>query len=169
MSVLRQTRAALALLAVAVVVVACSSESSKGSAARTAGTTPSGSPVATAPSTTLKPVELCPSSEELFCARSPHAFVQTGAHGDEVSPLALAPGAVPTAETPVALSGVNLKQGPYRRGGEWTSELLDTRHPIDGIGRRPARLKSTRSLTTWHFDRLMKYSALCAMARRSRA
>ena len=126
MSVLRQTRAALALLAVAVVVVACSSESSKGSAARTAGTTPSGSPVATAPSTTLKPVELCPSSEELFCARSPHAFVQTGAHGDEVSPLALAPGAAPTAETPVALSGVNLKQGPYRRGGEWTSELLDT-------------------------------------------
>ena len=97
MSVLRQTRAALALLAVAVVVVACSSESSKGSAARTAGTTPSGSPVATAPSTTLKPVELCPSSEELFCARSPHAFVQTGAHGDEVSPLALAPGAAPTS------------------------------------------------------------------------
>lgn len=77
-------------------------------------------------------VEECPETQELYCARAPHAFVQTGSHGDEVSTAALKPGAVPAAEAPVALNGVNLKQGPYRDNGRWTTELV--RQELEALG-----------------------------------
>ncbi len=110
-------------------IAACSSQSAESSGGPTAsslGPGPAGSPSTSALRPKPSPAQRCPHSDELFCARSPHAFVQTGAHGDEVSPQALAPGAAPEAETPVALNGVNLKQGPYRDGDRWTTELVDT-------------------------------------------
>lgn len=122
-----RARAGLPVVLVALAFVACSSESSTQPNAGRADTPATGLAEGRAPSAPPpKPAKRCPSSDELFCARAPHAFVQTGAHGDEVSPEALAPGASPTAETPVALNGVNLKQGPYRDGDRWTTKLVET-------------------------------------------
>lgn len=83
-------------------------------------------------SDSAQPVGECPDTDELFCARAPHAFVQSGAHGDELSPQALAEGAKPAAEVPVALNGVNLKQGPYRQDGQWTNDLV--RKELEAMG-----------------------------------
>ena len=80
----------------------------------------------------------CPATDELFCAVAPHAFIQTGAHGDEVSPLALGAGAKPTAEVPVTLNGVNLKQGPYRERGRWTDDLVNSELQSMGADGAPA-------------------------------
>lgn len=121
----RWSTPAIALVSI-VAIAACSSESTTGSPPRAAGPQAQEAPKAAVAAPATKPAKLCPESDELFCARSPHAFVQTGSHGEEVSPLALKPGAPPAAETPVVLNGVNLKQGPYRKDGEWTTELVDT-------------------------------------------
>ena len=127
MIVQRRRCIALAMaLGALVAPAACSSDSSTVADARHDGAPASGLPATVTSQPGPESTKRCPTTDELFCARAPHAFVQTGAHGDEVSAVALAADAVPTAETPVALNGVNLKQGPYRRDGEWTTELVDT-------------------------------------------